>query len=198
MKKFNILLFDGFETLDAFGPVEIIGRLKEEYKLNYYSRHGGIVTSTQGVAVATQKAEAIEAGGILLVPGGMGTRQLVCDNEFIAMLKILGEESEFVLTVCTGSALLAKTGLLKDVKATSNKRAFGWAASVDEEVNWQAKARWVEDGKYFTSSGISAGMDMALGFVARFHGEDTADKICFEIEYIWNKDKNYDPFRAGQ
>ena len=194
MTDFNILLFDDFETLDAFGPAEIIGRLMDIYRLNYFSLKGGIVTSRQKIKVSTSPVEEINTSGILLIPGGMGTRTLVNDESAISTIKELCEKSLYTLTVCTGSALLAKTGLIKNMPATSNKISFEWVKSVDNDVIWQKQARWVVSGKYYTSSGVSAGMDMTLGFIEDINDLESAEKCAKEIEYIWNKDKSFDPF----
>lgn len=194
MINFNILLFHNFETLDAFGPAEIIGKLSGDYMLGFYSLHGGIVESSQKIQVNTLPLSEINTCGILLIPGGMGTRTLVNDKEFIEQIKSLSEKARYVLTVCTGSALLAKTNLLDGLKATSNKRAFEWACSNGTEVNWVKQARWVNDDKYYTSSGVSAGIDMTLGFIRDIHGLKTAQKIADHIEYIWNANQNKDPF----
>lgn len=194
MTDFNILLFDGFETLDAFGPAEIIGRLPDSYRLRCCSINGGIAESSQHIEVSTLPVTEIDASGILLIPGGMGTRALVNDEAFIRQIKDLSEKARYVLTVCTGSALLAKTGLLNGLKATTNKRAFAWAASNGAEVNWAGRARWVADGKYYSSSGVSAGIDMTLGFIGDIHGINVSRAIAHDIEYIWNADKDNDPF----
>ena len=196
MISFNVVLFDDFETLDAFGPVEIIGKMPKAYKLNYFSVNGDTVLSSQHISVNTLPFSAIDTSGILLIPGGIGTRRLVDDIEFIHQLKILSQEALYVLTVCTGSALLAKTGLLQGKNATSNKLAFDWVCENGKGVNWVEKARWIRDDKYYTSSGVSAGMDMTLGFICDIHGEKTANDICKYIEYIWNQDKDDDPFAA--
>lgn len=196
MISFNVLLFHDFETLDAFGPVEIIGRMPEFYELGYYSLHGGEVISSQQISINTLPFAKIDATGILLIPGGMGTRKLVDDVDFIAQIKSLSEKALYVLTVCTGSALLARTGLLDDKKATSNKMAFDWVTSNRNDVNWKKQARWVNDGKYYTSSGVSAGMDMILGFIFDMHGEKAVRDVCTKIEYVWNSDKGNDPFAA--
>lgn len=90
--------------------------------------------------------------------------------------------------------MLAKTGLIKGHKATTNKLAFDWVTEQDKEVQWIRKARWVNDGKYYTSSGVSAGIDMTLGFISDVNGIEVAEKIARGIEYIWNKDKENDPF----
>jgi len=190
----NIILFDDFETLDVFGPVEIFGRLPEEYTLNYFSRDGGIITSRQNVKVVTKEWKEASGDGILFLPGGQGTRKVIQDNAYVRKLKEMAEQAIYCITVCTGSALLAATGTLKGKKATSNKIAFSWVKSVDKEVEWIPKARWVVDGKFYTSSGVSAGMDMALGFIADRHGVRKADEIATVIEYIWNRDKEKDAF----
>jgi transcriptional regulator GlxA family with amidase domain len=124
----------------------------------------------------------------------MGTRTLVQDADFIAGLRKLCESALYVLTVCTGSALLAKTGLLDGRRATTNKMSFGWASSHGEQVLWEKRARWVADGKYRTSSGVSAGIDMTLGFIEERHGKRAAVEAARQIEYIWNDDREHDPF----
>lgn len=194
MKNINVVLFDDFETLDAFGPVEILGKMSNDYQICCLSEAGGIVTSRQGVPVAVQSFEEAKAAEVLLIPGGLGTRSLIKDQAFIQKLEKLCQQSSYVLSVCTGTALLAKTDLLNHRQATSNKLAFDWVRSLNEEIEWVEEARWVVDGKYYTSSGVSAGMDMALGFVVDQFGRSQARKIAFEIEYLWNEDQTEDPF----
>lgn len=189
----NILLFSDFETLDAFGPVEVLGCI-EEYHLCYVSMTGGIIKSRQGIKVFTENIEDTDPHGILLVPGGRGTRSLVNDIAFLEKLSCIAMQSEYCLTVCTGSALLAKTGLLDHKRATSNKRAFEWVKSINTNVLWINRARWVVDQKYYTSSGVSAGIDMALGFVGDRFGLEKAQGVAESIEYIWNPDLNHDRF----
>lgn len=77
---------------------------------------------------------------------------------------------------------------------TSNKKAFARVQSVGAQVEWQAVARWVRDGKFYTSSGVSAGMDMALGFVADRYGRALAGEIAVHVEYAWQDDAGRDPF----
>lgn len=189
----NILLFNNFETLDAFGPAEILGKI-DGFKLDYYSLHGGEVKSSQNISVVTKKISDAKKNGVLVVPGGMGTRTLVNDLDFINTLREALEEAKYCLSICTGSALLAKTGILDGKRATSNKIAYDWAKSNSLEVEWIRKARWVVDGKFYTSSGVSAGMDMTLGFISDLFSEDFARDVARRIEYIWNSDKDVDPF----
>ena len=193
---FAVLLFKDFETLDVFGPVEIIGQLPQRYEMQFYSSEGGLVRSSQGVEVHTNPLDRLEREKdyILFLPGGRGTREKALDANYLRRIFSLAQGAESVLTVCTGSALLAATGFLKGKKATSNKKAFEWARSQDTEVLWQGKARWVRDGKVYTSSGVSAGMDMALAFIADREGVAAAEEISAYIEYSWNADPDDDPF----
>lgn len=191
----GVLLFENFETLDVFGPVEILGRLKDIYNIRFYSLSGGLIGNSHGVSIVTEKLESEHNNSeIVIIPGGAGTRPGVNDALLIDAIRKISVSSNYVLTVCTGSALLAKTGLLDGRKATSNKRAFDWVMTNGKDVNWIKQARWVVDGKYYTSSGVSAGMDMVLGFVADRHGAELARKLAFEIEYNWTDQKEQDNF----
>jgi putative intracellular protease/amidase len=193
-----VLIFEDFETLDVFGPVEILGRLKDLFQVRFYSLHGGPIGNSHGVIIQTKKLDEINTGvDIFLIPGGYGTRPAVNDIPLISAIRQISSLSKFVFTVCTGTALLAKTGLLDGRKATSNKRAFDWVVSTGEKVNWIRRARWVVDDKYYTSSGVSAGMDMTLGFLNDLYGNAFARDVASQIEYSWQEDKENDPF-CGQ
>lgn len=193
--RVDILLFDKFETLDVFGPVEILGKLSEIFKLNFISVHGGLVESSQKVRVETNLyTKDDDTLKILFVPGGSGTREKIHDNDFINFIENISKESKYIISVCTGSALLAKAGILNGKRATTNKRAFNWVTEQNEDVLWVKEARWVKDGNIYTSSGVSAGMDMALGFIEDLMGKEKALEISKGIEYLWNEDSNYDPF----
>lgn len=191
----NIILFENFETLDVFGPVEVFGALPNMFKLNFISLEGGIISSSQQVKIETNiSPKAFEEDSILFVPGGMGTREEVKNDKLIKLIKELSVQAKFILSVCTGAALLAGTGLLKGRKATTNKRAFNWVTDQDKDVLWVKKARWVQDGNIFTSSGVSAGIDMSLGFIEFLNGKEKALEISNRIEYKWNEDREWDPF----
>ncbi len=195
MTNVGVLLFDNFETLDVFGPVEILGRLTDLYAIHFYSLTGGLIGNRHGVSVDTEKLAAISNGtGIFLIPGGYGTRIEVNNVTLIDTIRQISRLSKYVFTVCTGSSLLAKTGLLDGKNATSNKIAFDWVVTTGEKVNWIRRARWVADGKYYTSSGVSAGMDMTLGFLNDIHGNEFAKNIANQIEFDWQEDKEQDNF----
>lgn len=187
------LFFEDFETLDVFGPVEVLSRI-DNVKLHYISISGGLIRSKQGYYIQTESITEIAPNSILVIPGGQGTRSLVSDELFITTLRNLCNRAKNVLSICTGSALLAKSGVLDNRKATSNKKAFEWVQTTSSNINWIRNARWVIDGKYYTSSGVSAGMDMALGFVSDLYGNDKAMQIAKDIEYVWNSNSNMDCF----
>ncbi|WP_249226273.1 DJ-1/PfpI family protein [Entomohabitans teleogrylli] len=187
-----VLLFDDFETLDAMGPAEVFGCVPD-CRLRFISRSGGEVISSHGVTVVTEPA-GVPRFEALLIPGGQGTRRLCADSEYLEWLQRQVGLARLCMTVCTGSALLAATPLLDGLRATSNKRAFDWVTSLNDRVLWQPRARWVRDGKFYTSSGISSGIDMALQAVADFRGREQALEIAERMEYLWNDDAQNDPF----
>lgn len=191
----GILLFEEFETLDVFGPVEILGRLKNDFKIKFYSLAGGDISNSHGVTIFTKILEEIENGvDIFLIPGGYGTRTEVENEPLLKAIREIAESSRYVLTVCTGTSLLAKTGLLDFKNATTNKIAFDWVITNGPNVNWIRKARWVVDGKFYTSSGVTAGMDMTLDFLKDLHGVDIARQVAEQIEYEWTEDSKNDSF----
>jgi len=193
--KVNILLFEKFETLDVFGPVEVLGSIPDVFALNFISCKGGIVTSAQNVQVCTSAYMCDDKmDHILFIPGGVGMVDMLNDTEFISLINKIAENCKYILTVCTGSALLAKAGRLNEKKATTNKRLFLLLSSKFEKVTWIKQARWVMDDTIYTSSGVSAGIDMTLGFVEDLLGREKAQEICNKLEYVWNEDSHYDPF----
>ena len=194
MKNINTILFDDFTILDALGPVEVFRCLETYYSIGFYSMNGGPIRTKPFLGIETKPIRDIQSFDILLIPGGFGVRTLINDLSYISQIKELATNSENVLTVCTGSALLAKTGLLKGIKATSNKLAFDWVVQQDPDVHWIRKSRWVVDGKFYSSSGVTAGIDMALGFVRDKINNEKAENICKGLEYIWNKNNEEDLF----
>lgn len=193
--KVGAVLFEGFELLDVFGPLELFGMLKERASITMLAEKPGDIRSAQGPACVAERALSGEHGlDVLLIPGGMGTRREVANPPFLDELRRQSEGAGCVATVCTGSGLLARTGVLDGRSATSNKFAFAWAVSQGPRVKWVPEARWVEDGKFFTSSGVSAGMDMALGLIAHLFDRETSVTVAQWAEYAWHEDKDWDPF----
>lgn len=196
--KIRAVLFPNFELLDVFGPLELFGALGERVSIEMLAETPGQIRSAQGPqCLADLSFLETTAPDVLLIPGGHGTRDGVKNPYFLEQLRILAEKSHLVATVCTGSALLAKTGLLDGKQATSNKQAFEWVCEQGPHVTWIRKARWIEDGKFFTSSGVSAGMDMALALIAHLFGREESLRIARYAEYLWNEKSSHDPFQAS-
>jgi transcriptional regulator GlxA family with amidase domain len=193
--KVGAVLFEGFELLDVFGPLEMFGMLKERATITMLAEKAGPVRSSQGPACIADAALAGSHGlDVLLVPGGIGTRREVSNQPFMDEIRRQSDSARFVASVCTGSGLLARAGVLDGRSATSNKFAFKWAVSQGPRVAWVPEARWVEDGKFFTSSGVSAGIDMSLGLIAHLFGRETSVTVAQWTEYEWHEDKEWDPF----
>lgn len=193
--KIGALLFEGFELLDVFGPLEMFGLVGERAQLIMLAEKPGTIASSAGPqCVAT--AALSDAGNldVLLIPGGIGTRREVNNSSLLGELRQASDKARFVASVCTGAALLARTGLIDGKRATTNKRAYEWVRSQGAAVNWVAEARWVVDGNFFTSAGVSAGMDMSLALIARLCGKDVAHTVAQRAEYEWHSDPSRDPF----
>ena len=134
---------------------------------------------------------------LLLVPGGFGTLPELANENLMAFLRQQAAGAKIVASVCTGSALLAKAGVLDGHKATSNKQMFVLATQQSDQVEWVTEARWVVSGKFYTSSGVSAGTDMAVAIIQELYGDDVRQNVINGAEYTWNNDPSNDPF-AGE
>ena len=193
--KVGAVLFPGFELLDLYGPLEMLGLLGDQVSITLFAEIPGAIESSVGVkGYADASIKEASTLDLLLIPGGIGTRTLVRENRFIDLLSEKACEARLVASVCTGSALLAKTGLLDGHRATSNKIAFDWVCEQGPSVHWVREARWVEDGNFFTSSGISAGIDMTLGVISHLYGRESALEVARRAEYLWNEESSIDPF----
>lgn len=191
----GILIFPGFEVLDVFGPMEMFAYLPDQVEVKLIAQTADPVCSAQGVSVVPHFGfETQTYIDILLIPGGRGTRVEVNNELLINWILQRSIAAQLVLSVCTGAGLLAKTGLLNGLKATTNKIAFQWVESQGPAVEWQKSARWVDAGKFITSSGVSAGMDMSLHVIGRLYGDEARDEVCRRTEYIINADPENDPF----
>ena len=197
MRTIGVLLFPQFELLDVCGPVEVLGHrlLADRQRVVTIAREAGPVPSVQGTGLVADHGFAdAPALDVLLVPGGQGTRREVDDAALIDWIRKTAAATAVITSVCTGAALLARSGVLDRRRATSNKRAFDWVVSQGPHVEWVRKARWVVDGELWTSSGVSAGIDMALALVARLVDAPTAELIAHVIEYTRQTDPDDDPF----
>jgi transcriptional regulator GlxA family with amidase domain len=195
MRTIAALIFPGFELLDVFGPLEMFGLLDTDFHIDLVAQKPGPVPSSQRLeAIAAKSINETVAYDILFVPGGRGVREEIKNHDLLEWIEEVSKNAQYTLSVCTGSALLAKAGLLDGRRATTNKAAFGWVAEQGPDVDWIQQARWVEDGPFYTSSGVSAGMDMALAAIAGMHGSETAERVANICEYTWHRDSTHDPF----
>ena len=142
----------------------------------------------------------------------MGTRNKEIMSLIHPFLLKTVPKLKYLLTICTGSALVAQTGLLDGRKATSNKRSWSWVIAQGPRVNWVGQARWVVDSpastadeaiggvtsnngvSIWTSSGIAAGMDMAFAWVKEVYGTEIADGLANSLEYERHVDSGWDPY----
>lgn len=195
-RTLGAILYADFELLDLYGPLEMFGSLgSDALRIVTVAEKTGPVASAQGPeTVARFDFASAPPLDLLLLPGGIGTLPQLANAAMHAFLTERAKAAEVTMSVCSGSAILAKAGLLDGRRATSNKQFFSLATSQSEKVDWVEKARWVEDGPFVTSSGVSAGTDMALAVIAKLWGRDRAELVANLTEYEWQDDATRDPF----
>ena len=195
LRTLGIVLYPRFELLDAYGPAEIFGNLAGRIKVVTVAQKAGPVASTQGPqGVADFSFDDCPPLDLILVPGGFGTLAELKNEALLSWLRTRAQSAELVMSVCSGSSILAQAGLLDGRRATSNKQYFSFATDRAPKVEWVKEARWVDDGNIVTSSGVSAGIDMSLHVVQRLFGNETAERIANATEYQWHRDADSDPF----
>jgi putative intracellular protease/amidase len=209
-----MVIFPSFTALDAFGPLNALNLLSIKYPMTLSMvAHdmnpvsidrtiidgvvlGNLSTSASPdfsqFVLPTHTFDNAPRPDVIILPGGLGTRNLTGTQSAVDWVSAqLGDEGEggwpeYVMTVCTGTSILARTHKIGGKNATTNKAAFNWVKQQDgaDEVNWIAKARWVTDGKLWTSSGVSAGTDMLLGWIGARYGAAEQERIMVSME--WN------------
>ncbi|KAE9405438.1 class I glutamine amidotransferase-like protein [Gymnopus androsaceus JB14] len=206
--NFGILVFPTFQALDAFGPLDILNMLARDFPMNL-----SIISRTLDPVSTKHRDPSLNPLGsnfgesivpthdfsnappldVLIIPGGFGVRADDLDPT-IDFVRRTYPSLKFVLTVCTGSWIAARAGILDGRQATSNKRSWANTKVVGPDVKWVSHARWVMDGNIWTSSGVSAGMDATHAFVQEVYGREQAEKIAAELEYERHEDPSWDPF----
>lgn len=194
-------LYDNVEMLDTFGPLEMVSMLgADRCEIHMLSENGGLVACAMGSSGAfgpkldSKPFSESPALDLLLVPGGFGTFAELENPAFLEFLEMRNADTPIIASVCTGSALLAKAGLLDGLAATSNKQFFNLAVAQSDKVDWRSEARWVDTGHIVTSSGVSAGTDMMLAIMARLFDQETAESAAVAAEWNWHTDADSDPF----
>jgi transcriptional regulator GlxA family with amidase domain len=193
----GILLFDDVEVLDFAGPFEVFSRTRLEpgaasrrtddsapFIVFTVARTARPITAIGGLQViptwAWDTAPHID---ILVVPGGFGTRALLCDEPTLAWIRSVAADASLVTSVCTGALLLAQNGMLRDRRATTHWAAHDLLVSIDPTIQLQRGVRVVAD-TIFTSAGVSAGLDMSFAVVEQLHGAEVARETARYIEYV--------------
>ncbi|TLD30093.1 Siderophore iron transporter [Venturia nashicola] len=210
--RYGMIVFTGFQALDVFGPLSTLNVLSRDHKielaviaesLNPVSTNpdpNPFVSSSFGQEIVPThtfaNAPAVE---VLLIPGGFGTRNANNTTPVEKYIQSVFSSLRYAITICTGSAILAQTGLLDNRRATTNKATWNSVISLRKEVKWVGKARWVVDDTpgvtpVWSSSGVSAGIDVTFAFIKMLYGEEVAKSISNVMEYDRHSDDKWDPF----
>ena len=198
MDKLNtgIFIFDGVEVLDFAGPFEVFSRTR--LVPGTESRRSDESAPFDVFTVAATRQEVRATGGLrvvphhdfasaphvdlLVIPGGFGTRPLLEDAPTLEWIRRTAAAAGTVTSVCTGSLLLARAGLLAGKRATTHWAALDLLAGLDPTVTVDREARVVADG-VISSAGVAAGIDMAFAVVEKVCGHAVADETAKYIEY---------------
>lgn len=188
-RHIGILLFDGVEELDAVGPWEVLAfwtraHPEDGYAVTCLARDGGVVECAKGLSLLAHHSFADAPPlEVLIHPGGRGTRPQVDDAEYLAWVRRQRAAVPLMTSVCTGSLVYAAAGLLAGRPATTHWSTLDRLAELDPSIEVRPDDRFVDDGDVITSSGVSAGIDMALHLVARLAGPERAREVRRGIQY---------------
>ena len=192
----GILIFDDVEILDFAGPFEVFSRTRlvpgPESRRSEDSApfHVFTVAKTAAPIQTTGGLRLIPHYGfadaprvdLVVVPGGWGTRALLHDAETLDWIRRAAARARKVTTVCTGSLLVAKAGLLEGRHATTHWGALDALDSLKAGVTVEREYRVVDDG-VISSAGVASGIDMAFYVVETLFGRDVADETAHYVEY---------------
>jgi transcriptional regulator GlxA family with amidase domain len=193
-KRVGIVVFDDIEVLDFCGPFEVFSttRLSETnrreapspFDVLLVAERSGPVTTTGGMIVTPHCTfENCPPLDVIVAPGGWGTRKELKNPVLLEWLRTRAAEAETVTSVCTGSLLLGHAGLLDGLHATTHWGALDLMRDSLPSVTVEYDKHFVQDGRVFTSAGISAGIDMALKVVERYFEEAIARATARHMEY---------------
>lgn len=182
IKTIGIYVYDGYNSLDAFGPYHVLSELGA-VDLFFVAKQKGMIRNQRGLPVQVNKSiDEVDHLDILVIPGGSKeTFMQTQDTTVLNWIKKIDQTSTYTTSVCTGAWILGATGLLKDKQVTTN-----WYRAEEIMKMYGAKfaqQRYVQDGKYWTSAGVTAGMDMALGIVNDLMGEKYTKGAMLDLEY---------------
>lgn len=188
-RAFAIALFPGVEELDWVGPWEVLSGWAracpgDGASVFTVADSDGVITCAGGVRVlADHTWETVPPFDVLIWPGGPGTDPLLGDEAVRKRLRGAAESGTVVASVCTGALVLADAGLLDHRPATTYWSSFDDLRELATGVEARPDDRYVDDGDVVTAAGVSAGIDMALHLIRRFHSEERARQIRRFIQY---------------
>ncbi|MEU4085768.1 GlxA family transcriptional regulator [Streptomyces aureus] len=199
MRTVLIVLFDGVQSLDVTGPLEVFAGAETyrggSYEIRTASLGGGRVRSSSGLVLVPDGALAdAPEPHTLLVPGGSGTRRP--DPGLIAWLRDQGPRAERLVSVCTGAGLLAAAGLLDGRRATTHWAHCERLARDHPAVTVDPDPIYVRDGNVSTSAGVTSGIDLALALVEEDLGRDAALTIARHLVVFLRRPGNQAQFSA--
>jgi len=190
--KWGFVLFQAYEPLDIFGPYEALFTLSRSHRIDiaWLAETLEPVTTAPQLAAMNKMNSSAFIGvppthtfatapsdiEVLLVPGGAGARAPNL-NATLEFIKETYPKLKYLITVCTGSMVVARTGLLSGVRATSNKAAWTSVVATDPTAHWIPHARWAVDGNIWSSSGVSAGLDVTLAWISCHYGDEVARNV---------------------
>jgi putative intracellular protease/amidase len=176
-----IALFGQVTALDAIGPYEVLQRLPDTDVRFVGHRPGEVRTDNGYLGLTVDHAFAdVPTPDVVVVPGGIGTRAMVKDQEILDWIRRAHETTRFTTSVCTGSLLLAAAGLLEGRRATTHFSALPLLIKYGATPTGE---RVVQEGKIITAAGVSSGIDMALRLAEQLTDETTSKALQLMIEY---------------
>ncbi|RYU96322.1 DJ-1/PfpI family protein [Emticicia agri] len=198
MKSVGIFIFDEVEVLDFTGPFEIFGVAGKQNGGEGYFQ---VFTVAEKPKIAARNRLLVEANytfdncptpDILLIPGGggfkpdgtpFGTRREMNNLKLLEWVKNMNEKVELLLSVCTGSLILAKAGLLEGLSATTHFKAVEQMREAAPNTTLLPEERWVDNGRIILSAGVSAGIDMSLYVLSKLLGKEVSNETAQYIQY---------------
>lgn len=178
-----IFLFDGVTALDAIGPYEVLSRDPATEVVFVGPKPGEVRTGNGFLGLTVDRGyRELEAPEVLILPGGDAdaVRGLAGNQDFLEWIRSVDQQTIWTCSVCTGTILLAAAGLLRRTRAATNWRARDYLPRLGAIYSGERVSR---EGKYLTSAGVSAGLDMALLLAEQLSGRAVAEAIELSLEY---------------
>jgi transcriptional regulator GlxA family with amidase domain len=191
MRNVAILIFPDVEVLDFCGPFEVFSVagqvVPSAFNVFTISERSGPILTRNGLSVNPHyQLDDSPQPNVLLIPGGQGTRPLLNNAPLLEWIRTKSAAVELTLSVCTGSLLLAKAGLLDGLEATTHWAYLDLLQQLAPKATVHADRRYVDNGRIVCSAGIAAGIDMSLHIVERLLGPEAAIKAARQMEYPWS------------